>query len=49
MSRQMGDSHRRFLQTMMASGIIDESGAKALHQHCCETHSSELFPITYTL
>ncbi|XP_023148415.1 non-structural maintenance of chromosomes element 1 homolog isoform X1 [Amphiprion ocellaris] len=44
MSRQMGDSHRRFLQTMMASGIIDESGAKALHQHCCETHSTQYAP-----
>ncbi|XP_028257245.1 non-structural maintenance of chromosomes element 1 homolog [Parambassis ranga] len=41
MSRQMGDSHRRFLQTMMANGIIDEQGAKALYQHCCEVHSTQ--------
>ncbi|XP_071377679.1 non-structural maintenance of chromosomes element 1 homolog isoform X2 [Centroberyx affinis] len=33
MTRPMGDSHRRFLQTMMANGIIDEPGAKTLHRH----------------
>ncbi|XP_041943351.1 non-structural maintenance of chromosomes element 1 homolog [Alosa sapidissima] len=36
MARPMGDSHRRFLQTMMSNGIIDGSQAKALHKHCCE-------------
>lgn len=40
MSRQMGDSHRRFLQTMMMNGIISASQAKALHRHCCETHGA---------
>ncbi|XP_041838168.1 non-structural maintenance of chromosomes element 1 homolog [Melanotaenia boesemani] len=44
MSRQMGDSHRRFLQTMMTSGITDEQGAKALYQYCCETHNSQYAP-----
>ncbi|XP_078022107.1 non-structural maintenance of chromosomes element 1 homolog isoform X2 [Epinephelus lanceolatus] len=44
MSRQMGDSHRRFLQTMMASGIVDEQGAKALYQYCCETHNTQHIP-----
>lgn len=41
MSRQMGESHRRFLQTMMVSGVIDEQAAKALYQYCCETHHSK--------
>ncbi|XP_071377678.1 non-structural maintenance of chromosomes element 1 homolog isoform X1 [Centroberyx affinis] len=40
MTRPMGDSHRRFLQTMMANGIIDEPGAKTLHRHSCETHNA---------
>ncbi|MEQ2258114.1 hypothetical protein XENORESO_007341 [Xenotaenia resolanae] len=40
MSRQLGDSHRRFLQTMMAIGITNEQEAKALYQHCCETHKT---------
>ena len=48
MSRQMGDSHRRFLQTMMVSGIVDEQAAKKLHQFCCETHNSELLHLTVT-
>lgn len=48
MSRQMGDSHRRFLQTMMGSGIIDQQGAKTLYQYCCETHNSESSYITVT-
>lgn len=38
MSRPMGDSHKRFLQTMMSNGIISSVQAKALHRHCCETH-----------
>lgn len=41
MMRAMGDSHRRFLQTMMANGIVDEQGARTLYQHCCETHGGE--------
>ncbi|KAK1805235.1 hypothetical protein P4O66_019579 [Electrophorus voltai] len=40
MSRQMGDSHRRFLQTMMSNGVISSSQASALHRHCCETHGA---------
>uniref|UniRef100_UPI0037E84A4B non-structural maintenance of chromosomes element 1 homolog n=1 Tax=Semicossyphus pulcher TaxID=241346 RepID=UPI0037E84A4B len=44
MSRQMGDSHRRFLQTMMTNGIVDEQGARRLHQHCCETHNTQHAP-----
>lgn len=43
MSEQMGDSHRRFLQTMMTNGIISEQQAKALYRFCCETHNSESF------
>ncbi|XP_013868968.1 non-structural maintenance of chromosomes element 1 homolog [Austrofundulus limnaeus] len=35
---QLGDSHRRFLQTMMGVRIIDELEAKKLYQHCCETY-----------
>ncbi|XP_072240634.1 non-structural maintenance of chromosomes element 1 homolog [Leuresthes tenuis] len=44
MSRQMGDSHRRFLQTMMSCGITDEPGALALYQYCCETHKANYVP-----
>lgn len=44
MSHQMGDSHRRFLQTMMSSGIIDEQGAKKLHQYCCESDRAQHDP-----
>ncbi|XP_071359470.1 non-structural maintenance of chromosomes element 1 homolog isoform X3 [Trachinotus anak] len=44
MSRQMGDSHRRFLQTMMANGIVDEQGARALYRHCCEKHNTQYAP-----
>uniref|UniRef100_A0AAX7TS20 Non-structural maintenance of chromosomes element 1 homolog n=1 Tax=Astatotilapia calliptera TaxID=8154 RepID=A0AAX7TS20_ASTCA len=44
MSRQMGESHRRFLQTMMVSGVIDEQAAKALYQYCCETHHTQYAP-----
>ncbi|XP_076865375.1 LOW QUALITY PROTEIN: non-structural maintenance of chromosomes element 1 homolog [Brachyhypopomus gauderio] len=41
MSRPMGDSHRRFLQTLMSHGIISSSQASALHRHCCETHGAQ--------
>ncbi|XP_045902195.1 non-structural maintenance of chromosomes element 1 homolog isoform X1 [Micropterus dolomieu] len=44
MTRQMGDSHRRFLQTMMASGIVDEQGAKTHYQYCCETCNTQHAP-----
>uniref|UniRef100_A0A3Q3JCQ0 Non-structural maintenance of chromosomes element 1 homolog n=1 Tax=Monopterus albus TaxID=43700 RepID=A0A3Q3JCQ0_MONAL len=44
MSRQMGDSHRRFLQTMMVSGIVDEQEARTLYKHCCETHNTQCAP-----
>lgn len=37
----MGDSHRRFLQTMMACGIVDEPGARRLFQYCCQTHNTQ--------
>ncbi|XP_058625912.1 non-structural maintenance of chromosomes element 1 homolog isoform X1 [Onychostoma macrolepis] len=40
MSRTMGDSHKRFLQTIMSNGIIGASQAVALHKHCCETHGA---------
>lgn len=40
----MGDSHRRFLQTMMSSGIVDEQRARRLHQYSCETHNTQHVP-----
>uniref|UniRef100_A0A8C1WGP0 Non-structural maintenance of chromosomes element 1 homolog n=1 Tax=Cyprinus carpio TaxID=7962 RepID=A0A8C1WGP0_CYPCA len=42
MSRTMGDSHKRFLQTIMSSGIISASQAVALHKRYCETHADRL-------
>ncbi|XP_032419501.1 non-structural maintenance of chromosomes element 1 homolog isoform X1 [Xiphophorus hellerii] len=44
MSRELGDSHRRFLQTLMAVGITDEQEARALYQHCCDTHTMQCIP-----
>nr|XP_057913158.1 non-structural maintenance of chromosomes element 1 homolog isoform X2 [Doryrhamphus excisus] len=44
MARQMDDSHRRFLQTLMRSGIVDERAAKKLHQHCCRVHNTHHRP-----
>ncbi|XP_015228108.1 PREDICTED: non-structural maintenance of chromosomes element 1 homolog [Cyprinodon variegatus] len=44
MSRQLGDHHRRFLQTMMTIGITSEKEAKTLYQHCCETHKTQCAP-----
>ncbi|KAK3512093.1 hypothetical protein QTP70_030355, partial [Hemibagrus guttatus] len=44
MSRPMGDSHKRFLQTMMRNGIISSVQAKALYCHCCETHGAHYLP-----
>ncbi|XP_066530653.1 non-structural maintenance of chromosomes element 1 homolog [Hoplias malabaricus] len=44
MSRSMGDSHKRFLQTLMSNGIISSVQAKALYQHCCETHGAHFSP-----
>uniref|UniRef100_A0A1A8CVI4 Non-structural maintenance of chromosomes element 1 homolog n=1 Tax=Nothobranchius kadleci TaxID=1051664 RepID=A0A1A8CVI4_NOTKA len=44
MAQHLGDSHRRFLQKMMVSGIIDDKKAKALHQFCCETHKTQYAP-----
>ncbi|KAL6457241.1 hypothetical protein MHYP_G00342040 [Metynnis hypsauchen] len=44
MSRPMGDSHKRFLQTLMSNGIISSLQAKALHRHCCETHGAHYLP-----
>uniref|UniRef100_A0A3B3BL34 Non-structural maintenance of chromosomes element 1 homolog n=1 Tax=Oryzias melastigma TaxID=30732 RepID=A0A3B3BL34_ORYME len=44
MARQMGDSHRRFLQTMMINGITDEHSVKALYQYCCEVNKTPHVP-----
>ncbi|XP_054645724.1 non-structural maintenance of chromosomes element 1 homolog [Dunckerocampus dactyliophorus] len=44
MTRQMDDSHRRFLQALMRSGIIDEQTAKELHRHCCTIHNRRYAP-----
>ncbi|XP_008315729.1 non-structural maintenance of chromosomes element 1 homolog isoform X1 [Cynoglossus semilaevis] len=44
MSQQLGNSHRRFLQTLMTCGSVDEPGARSLHQHCCETHNTQYVP-----
>ncbi|XP_039672120.1 non-structural maintenance of chromosomes element 1 homolog isoform X1 [Perca fluviatilis] len=44
MARPMEDSHRRFLQTMMANGIVDEQSARTLYQYCCETHNTQHTP-----
>uniref|UniRef100_A0A3P9MSM6 Non-structural maintenance of chromosomes element 1 homolog n=1 Tax=Poecilia reticulata TaxID=8081 RepID=A0A3P9MSM6_POERE len=44
MSRLLGDGHRRFLQTLMAVGITDEQEARALYQHCCDTHKMQCIP-----
>ncbi|XP_076023409.1 non-structural maintenance of chromosomes element 1 homolog [Genypterus blacodes] len=41
MTRAMGDGHRRFLQTMMANGFVNERAAKTLHRRCCETHGTQ--------
>lgn len=41
MARPLGESHKRFLQTMMVNGIIDGAKARALHRHCCETHGGK--------
>ncbi|XP_061889590.1 non-structural maintenance of chromosomes element 1 homolog isoform X1 [Entelurus aequoreus] len=40
MASQMDDSHRRFLQALMRSAIIDEQTAKKLHRHCCRVHDT---------
>ncbi|KAL0992840.1 hypothetical protein UPYG_G00099240 [Umbra pygmaea] len=42
MARPLGEVHKRFLQTMMAKGIIDGDKAKALLRHCCETHGAPI-------
>ncbi|XP_068178217.1 non-structural maintenance of chromosomes element 1 homolog isoform X1 [Antennarius striatus] len=44
MSRQMTDLHRRFLQTMMSTGVTDERGAMELYKCCCGTSSSPITP-----
>lgn len=41
MSQQMGDSHRRFLQTMMGCAVVTGREADALYRYCCEVHNSE--------
>lgn len=45
MSQQMGDSHRRFLQTMMSCAVLTGREAESLHRYCCEAHNSEPFTI----
>ncbi|KAI1884723.1 hypothetical protein AGOR_G00229450 [Albula goreensis] len=40
MARPMTESHRRFLQIMMTSGIIELSKAKSLIRHCCDDQSA---------
>lgn len=37
----MGDSHRRFLQSMMANGILEEKAAKSLHRYYREIHNTQ--------
>ncbi|XP_053712891.1 non-structural maintenance of chromosomes element 1 homolog isoform X2 [Synchiropus splendidus] len=44
MAAQMTDSHRRFLQTLMANGIVSERQARTLHRFCCETHNAPYDP-----
>lgn len=44
MSRQLGDSHRRFLQSMMSSGIVNEEQARTLYTYCCDVHKVQCFP-----
>ncbi|XP_064170817.1 non-structural maintenance of chromosomes element 1 homolog isoform X1 [Anguilla rostrata] len=39
MARQMTDSHRRFLQTMMSNGVMESSKANALCLHFCRDQS----------
>uniref|UniRef100_A0A4W5NB94 NSE1 homolog, SMC5-SMC6 complex component n=1 Tax=Hucho hucho TaxID=62062 RepID=A0A4W5NB94_9TELE len=34
MAQPLGESHKRFLQTMMVNGIIDGAKVRALHRHC---------------
>lgn len=41
----MGDSHRRFLQTMMGCAVLTGREAESLHRYCCEAHNSEPFTI----
>ncbi|KAG7271493.1 hypothetical protein CRUP_005114 [Coryphaenoides rupestris] len=38
MALALGDSHRRFLQSLMVQRIMDEGEAKKLHCHCCSVH-----------
>ncbi|XP_037111622.1 non-structural maintenance of chromosomes element 1 homolog isoform X1 [Syngnathus acus] len=40
----MDDSHRRFLQTLMRIGIVDEANAKQLLHHCCSTQNTSYAP-----
>ncbi|KAJ7992444.1 hypothetical protein DPEC_G00278620 [Dallia pectoralis] len=44
MARPLGESHKRFLQTMMANGIVDGDKARVLHRLCCETHGAQYAP-----
>lgn len=47
MSQQMGDSHRRFLQTMMGCAVLTGREAESLLRYCCEAHNSESFKICF--
>uniref|UniRef100_H2UQ13 Non-structural maintenance of chromosomes element 1 homolog n=1 Tax=Takifugu rubripes TaxID=31033 RepID=H2UQ13_TAKRU len=44
MSQQMGDSHRRFLQTMMGCAVVTGREADALYRFCCEAHNTQHVP-----
>lgn len=44
MARQLGDNHRRFLQSMMSISVMDEHEAKALYQYCCDVHKAQCVP-----
>lgn len=45
MSQQMGDSHRRFLQTMMGCAVVTGREAESLYRYCCVAHKGESFEI----
>ncbi|XP_028313733.1 non-structural maintenance of chromosomes element 1 homolog isoform X5 [Gouania willdenowi] len=44
MSQQMDNSHRKFLQSMMTNGIVDEQRAAMLYQQCCDTYKTKCLP-----
>ncbi|XP_028313699.1 non-structural maintenance of chromosomes element 1 homolog isoform X2 [Gouania willdenowi] len=40
----MDNSHRKFLQSMMTNGIVDEQRAAMLYQQCCDTYKTKCLP-----